>query len=92
MSRPVCAPWEDGAVFAIRAGAVPKSKLVKTRCGRKIKLSDTSEIPTCHACRVHMERQRIGIMVLERYAADTLDHGPEEAWTRSQNAIKELGL
>lgn len=89
----VCCPWEDGAISSIFAGLVPEQKTIKTRCGRRVPFKHTSaDRPNCPRCLAHIERQKIGLKMIEAYAADTLKYGLDEANARAEAFAREHGL
>ena len=89
----VCCPWEDGAITGIFAGWVPEQKTIKTRCGRRLPFRATSaEHVTCPRCLAHIEREKAGRVMIERYAADALKYGVDEANRRAELYAKEHGL
>jgi len=89
----VCCPWEDGALSNLPIFKAFPQKTIKTRCGRRTKFASTSaEAPTCPACLQHIERQKIGLKMLQQYAADILDYGQEVANDRAEAFAREHGL
>ncbi len=93
MTSVVCCPWEDGAITSMFAGLVPEQKTIKTRCGRRVPFKSTNaDKPTCPRCLAHIERQRLGLKMLEAYAADAINYGYDEANARAEAFVKEHGL
>lgn len=89
----ICCPWEDGAITGMFAGLVPEQKTIKTRCGRRAPFKSTSaDKPTCPRCLAHIEREKLGLKMIQAYAADTLKYGIDEANTRAEAYAKEHGL
>lgn len=89
----ICCPWDDGAITGMFSGSALEQKTVKTRCGKRRPVHRTSvDRPTCPWCLADIERQKIGLKMLEQYAADTLQYGQDEANRRAQAFAEEHGL